>query len=143
MNTQTQSISKTAKKYIDIISSGFITERQIIDLRSYMNRDKEGARQIFAHWQDNEISISHEQAQKGLTFLLNQWKTPKGQQRKNNPFGYREQAILENSPTFALNSLYNAGNAYMDNYLPLYVVTAKDGGSFEYYYHNGEVHITG
>lgn len=137
----TKTINKTTQKYIDIIKSGHIEERQIIDMRSYMNRDKEAARAIFDVWED-ELTISTSQQQKGYDFLMNQWKTPTGAERKNNPFGYREQTILENFSDFTLKSLYNAGNSYVDNYLPLYSCNSKDGNGFEYYY-NGEVNIVG
>lgn len=134
-------ISKTAQKYIDIINTGKITEREIISMRSLINRDKEAARAIFDAWND-ELELETSQQQKGYDFLIDQWKTPKGIERKNNPFGYREQEILENFRDFTLKSLYNAGNAYTDNYLPLYSCNSKDGNGFEYYY-NGKVNIVG
>lgn len=141
MNT-TNTIPASAKKYIAIIKSGIIQEREIISMRSLMNRNKDAATAIFEAWNDNELAISHEQTDKGYSFLLDQWKSKTGKVRKNNPFGYREIAVLENFSHFTLKSLYNAGNAYVDNYLPLYCAIARDGSGFEYYY-NGEINITG
>src|SRR5215469_9342328 len=138
MNTQTASISKTAKKYLAIIATGLIQEKELIAMRSFMNNSKENARIIFDAFPEDGIAISEEQAQKGIDFLMAQWKTPRGIERRNNPFGYREQRVLENFSHFTLKSLYNAGNCYRDYYLPLYEVVAKDGSTFEYYY-NGEV----
>jgi len=142
MNTTTQKTSKLTQKYLDIITSGTIEEGQIISMRSLMNKDKDAARQIFAHWEDTDLTLSDTQQQKGIEFLMNQWKSPRGTERKNNPFGYREQEILENVDRLVLHSLYNAGNAYHDNYLPLYLCYSKDGDSFEYYY-DGKVQIVG
>lgn len=135
--------SKTMTKYLVIIATGIISEQEIISMRSFMNRDKEAARQIFNAWDDQELAISEEQAQKGYDFLMDQWKSPSGKERKNNPFGYREQEILENFSHFTLKSLYNnSGYSQITNYLPLYSCISKDGSAFEYYY-DGKVNITG
>lgn len=144
MTTQSNKLNKTTQKYIDIIDSGHIREREIISMRSLMNRDKEAARAIFDAWEhaDTELTIDVQQSQKGYDFLMNQWKTPTGAERKNNPFGYREQRILENFSNFTLKSLYNAGTAHIDNYLPLYYCNSKDSNGFEYYY-DGKVNIVG
>lgn len=137
-----QTISKTAKKYIDIIKSGAITERQIIDIRSWMGKDKDNASIVFDTMQD-ELTLDASQIQKGLVFLLNQWKTPTGQERKNNPFGYREQAILEDFRDLTLHGFYDASKyGQMSWYLPIYSCNSKSGNSFEYYY-NGKVNIIG
>ena len=49
-----------------------------------------------------------------LEWLLNKWKTPKGAERKNNPFGYREQNVLEDENAKAyFNGFYDAGNYYV------------------------------
>lgn len=141
MNNTTK-LSATAKKYKGIIESGTIEERQIIDMRSFMNKSKENATLIFSLIQGKQLSLTPQQSEKGHEFLLSKWKTPTGAERKNNPFRYREQEILKNFGRIELKSLYNAGNTYIDNYLPLYEVISKDGGSFEYYY-NGNVNIVG
>lgn len=136
------SASKPAKKYLAIIESGEIEESQIISMKSFMGKNKENAGSIFEALQDKELNISAQQTRKGLDFLLNQWKTPTGKERTQNPFGYREQNILENFSHFTLSGFYNAGNAYHDFYLPLYTVYSKSGNSFEYYY-NGKVNVIG
>ena len=135
-------VTPVMKKYLAIIESGKIEEREIISMRSFMHKSKENARFVFGALQDKQLTLSNEQNQKGYDFLMNQWKTASGKERKNNPFGYREQNILNNFSHFELKDLYNAGNAYHDYYLPLYECISKDGGSFEYYY-NGEVNIIG
>ncbi len=142
MNNNTTKITQTAKKYAEIIASGEIEESQIISLRSFMNKSKDNADLIFKLLDSHPLTLFETQIQKGYEFLLNLWKTPRGVERKNNPYGYREQEILNNFNTIELKSFYNAGNAYIDNYLPLYEVTSKDGHSFKYYY-NGKMNIVG
>ena len=143
METTTKKPSKSIRKYLDIIESGKIEERELISMRSLMHKNDEASTAIFhALGEVGELSLSLDQQDKGYEFLLGQWKSPTGKERKNNPFGYREQAILENYKEIKLSSLYNAGNAYTNFYLPLYTVYSKDGMGFEYYY-NGEINITG
>jgi hypothetical protein len=138
----TQTLSKTAQKYLTIIAKGIIEEREIIAMRSFMQKSKENAQAIFSNFPDGGLSITEDQGQKGYDFLLGQWKTPTGTERKNNPFGAREEYVLENFSHIVLKSLYNAGNCYHDYYMPLYEVVAKDESTFEYYY-NGKVNIVG
>lgn len=142
MNTQT-TISKVTRKYLDIIASGVIEESQIISMKSLMGRDKEAAKAIFEALDiSGELELSSAQQTQGFDFLKNAWKTPRGIERKNNPFGYREQEILKNGTDISLKGFYDAstygGTAF---YIPIYSVNSK-GGSFEYYY-NGEINIIG
>lgn len=141
MNNTTK-LSGTAKKYAEIISSGKIEEKEIISLRSFMNKNQKNANLIFSLLDGNPLTLSDNQSRKGYDFLIDQWKTPRGIERKNNPFGYREQEILQNFKTIKLKSLFNNGNSHIDNYLPLYEVISNDGNSFEYYY-DGKINITG
>jgi len=85
------------------------------------------------------FELSREQSLKGFDWLKNLWVTPQGKERQNNPFGYREQAALENFERCTLKGYYDAGNYY----IPLYDVYSKDGYGFEYYYNGGKIHITG
>lgn len=144
MNTTTITPNKTAKKYLDIINSGTIEEGQIISLRSWMNKreNKEYLPLIWAALDGRELDLNPAQNKKGFDFLMDCWKTPTGAERKNNPFGYREQEILTNFRDFTLKSFYNTGNSYVDNWLPLYSCNSNDGNGFEYYY-NGKVNIVG
>lgn len=135
-------LDKTALKYIEIIKSGSITESEIISFRSFLSKcSKEVRREIFDIWQ--ELELSPEQNKKGYDFLMGQWKTEKGKERVNNPFGYREQNILENFDRFTYCENYDSSR-YGQNpfYLPVYRCYSKDGDSFEYYY-DGKVNIIG
>ena len=143
VNSTGKLITPTVQKYLDIINSGTIEESQLISMKSLINSDKDAREVIFSALHETEgLNLTESQNLKGCSFLKNQWKTPRGIERKNNPFGYREQAALENFSHFELVSFYNAGNNYHDNYLPLYDVIAKDGYGFQYYY-NGKVNIVG
>ena len=92
------------------------------------------------------LKIEQAQTEKGLAWLMNLWKTPAGKERKNNPYGYREQDVLEHFDHFEYCGHYDRGNAYHSWYAPLYRVVAKDGesfGSFEYFVQGGEIQIVG
>lgn len=128
----------TSELIKSIEKRGIIEEREILLLKKRANAgDKEAAR-----WCPENIRVTEEQTAKGLTWLINKWKTPRGIERKNNPFGYREEDILENFDHFELAGFYNASN-YRAFYVPLYDVCAKDGRHFEYYVWGGEVQIVG
>lgn len=137
-------MTKTDKKYFDIIASGSIEERQIIDFKSYLGKNPESKRDLLNALYDKDgLSLSAKQNQKGYDFLKNQWVTPAGKERKNNPFGYREQAILEDFEDFTLTGFYDASRYGQDAwYLPIYHCNSKTKGSFEYYY-DGKVNIIG
>jgi hypothetical protein len=135
-------ITPAIQKYLDIIAKGKIEEREIISMKSLINRNEDARRIIFDALNDVELELSESQNQKGYGFLMNQWKTPRGLVRKNNPFGYREQDALDNFSHFTLYSFYDAGNRHHSFYLPIYQLYARGGGGFEYYY-NGKVNIIG
>lgn len=89
------------------------------------------------------FTLGDAQNRKAYEWLLNQWKNPAGAERKNNPFGYREQDAIENFSHCTLKGYYDAGNYYHSFYIPIYDVYTKDGYGFEYYVSNGKIHITG
>lgn len=88
--------------------------------------------------------LAEEQATQGINWLKNLWKTPGGKERKNNPFGYREQdAIAGDDVTITLRDYYDASRyGQPPYYIPLYEVCSS-GGSFEYYVQGGQIHIVG
>lgn len=124
-----------------VANRGYILESEISCIKSRANRGNfEDYEKLFADCYG--VLISMEQTQKGLSFLLDLWKTPRGKERKNNPFGYREQSILDNFERFEFVGLYNASRGWYPFYLPVYRVIAKDGSSFEYYYNFEGLTIT-
>lgn len=92
---------------------------------------------------DNGITLAEEQVIKGRDWLLNQWKTPTGAERKNNPFGYREQNALELIDTIRLAGYYDAGNYHFLHYIPIYDVYSTEGYGFQYYVKGGQISIIG
>lgn len=138
--------NKTLTKYKNILKAGYISEQELISLRSWMARKatQDERREIFDAIYNKEkyISLDRNQVKKGLDFLKNQYKTPTGKLRTNNPFGTREIFVLENADDIVLKDLYDAGNMFSTFYLPVYQVQSKGGDSFDYYY-NGKVQIIG
>ena len=125
------------KKYADKIKSSTLNERDIIALRSHLN----GMRNSFDTCELSDLhdlvddctpTITSDQSTKGIAWLRDQWHTPRGKVRKNNPFGYREQQVLESFSHFELVGFHDAGNGYRSNYLPTYRVIATDGATFDY-----------
>ena len=122
----------------EIAESGIMTEKQISLLKLRSNKENTNLYDLY----DNEIECTTQQTKNGLEWLLNKWKTPKGAERKNNPFGYREQNVLkdENAKSY-FEGFYNAGkyNTYLT---PIYTIVGN-GGSFEYIVEGGEIKIIG
>lgn len=119
-----------------IEKNGVITEREILLLKRRANNgDSEAAN----FWP--EIEVTKEQTIKGYKWLCNLWKTPRGAKRKNNPFGYREEKILEewdkNDDRAIFKGFYNAGG-WHSCYVPVY-----EYAGMEYYVWGGKINIIG
>lgn len=125
-----------------------ITEREILLIGRRLNNSKPlgelvGLQEIAI---EDGLRVTPEQTEKGLSWLLNLWKSPTGKERKTNPYGYREQDILEHFSHFEYCGHYDRGNMYHSWYAPLYRVVAEDGesyGAFEYFVQGGEIQIVG
>lgn len=141
MNTQT--LSKTAQKYITIIESGKIEERELISLNSFYNKSKDNQQLIdaalYATDESSELLLSNEQNQKGYDFLMGLRFTPTGKVRSNSPYSYREEDILDNFSHFTFCGFYSERGNY---YIRMYNCYSKDGNCFQYYY-NGKMNIIG
>ena len=130
---------------------GYLTEREVLTLKSRLN-NSEDYREImsgfFESAPDGGYALEAEQIEKGRAWLMNLWKTPRGVERKNNPFGYREQHVLENFKEIRLIDFYDAANYYQNQvgiraYYPYYWVIGSDGSGFQYTVYGGECHILG
>ena len=130
---------KTEKIIEKVLACGVILESEISILKRRKNAGQKFDESFF--W-DNEIKLSPKQDKKGIDFLMNKWKTPAGRERKNNPFGYREQKILENFTHFEFIGFYDNGRYGFPSYIPLYRCCSNDN-FFEYYCCNGDVEIIG
>lgn len=131
----------------DIAKRGEITEKEKQLIQNRLNSYQSEVRhEDYVHMFDNgEISVTKEQAQKGFEWLWNKYKTPMGKERKNNPLGYREIDVLnearENGATFTFDGFYDAGRICRCC-LPLYTLY-NEKGSFQYYVCGGEINIVG
>lgn len=130
-----------AKLLARIEAKGFATEQEINLFKNRLNR---GA----ASWDEIDklvdlcFRLTPEQTEKGYNWLVNLWKTPKGKERKNNPFGPREEAVLESFRCFTFDGFYNAGNGFVNFYVPIWGVVGEASG-FQYYNDYKGIHIIG
>lgn len=144
---KTVTIPHYLKRSVDT-EGGAISES---DLNLWKNRLNSGMmKYIEIKWpEDGEgFKLTREQNEKGYNWLMDQWKTKSGAERKNNPFGYREQDALENFKEIRLIDFYDTANYYKTEegfhfYVPYYRVLSKDGRGFEYEVHGGQVNILG
>lgn len=138
---------KTQVLASDIAKRGQITEREKQLIQNRLNRYQSEVRhEDYVHMFDNgDISVTDEQARKGFLWLWNQYITPKGKHRKNNPFGYRERVVLiearDSGAKFTFDGFYCAGR-YGRQYVPLYSLYNNEG-SFQYYVYGGKINIVG
>ena len=119
-----------------IEKNGVISEKEINLLKRRANAgDKEAAN----FWPC--VPVTKEQSGKGYKWLMNQYKTPRGVERKNNPFGYREMQILETwncaTDRATFQGFYDAGGYGFHNYVPCYEFGGMD------YYVCGGIQIVG
>lgn len=123
-----------------------ITEQQIglIGRRLNAKKDLKEVAELYKIAEEEGLQVTDEQAQKGFKWLWNLYKTPTGANRKNSPYGLREENILETGlGSFTYDGHFNAGNAYHDFYVPLYTFNDREGFGFQYYVSGGEIHIIG
>lgn len=124
----------------DIKKQGCITEQQIRLLKTRGNQQN---KDVFDYsLLDTEqfgygIPLTPDQNEKGLAFLRDKAYTPKGNIRKNCPFGYRELNIIDTETEFTFHGFYDAGRWGHVSLFPLYKI-----GDMEYYY-DGDIHIVG
>ena len=90
---------------------------------------------------DNEIELEATQVKKGAKWLYNLGFTPKGAERKNNPYGGREEEVVKDVKSITLLGFENI-NFWSAFYVPHYRVSSKDN-SFDYYMKGGKIEITG
>lgn len=121
----------TTKIYDEIAERGIITEREVNLIKKRLNDPRTGGikRRIFAN---GTLKLTPEQTEKGIKWLLNKYKTPRGVVRKNNPFNKKQAAILENFKEFELVNFYDMGTMFVAWWLPVYLVRSKHGREFLY-----------
>lgn len=132
-----------SKNIPDFVNKKVLTEREIKLLQRRLNDKKIVETDIFGRNFDRPKRITQEQTKKGLDWLDDKRRTPTGKERLNNPFGQREEAILDNFDHFELKEFFDSGNQFVSFKIPLWEVVSKDGQSFEYHSQGGKVNITG
>lgn len=142
-------MKRTAKQteLIATLENGSITKQQQDLLFKILNGEHNETRQLIKSALDKSledfgVQLEQSHIEQGKQWLLNQWKTPNGKERKNNPFGYREQDALDNLRTIELAGYYDCGRS-RSYYIPMYDVLTKDGYGFQYYVEGGEIQIIG
>lgn len=125
------------KNYNEIAASGVISEREILTIKSRLNRGLD----CWEIFNNGNLTITPEQSEKGFKWLWNQYKTPCGKVRKNNPFGTWEISALEDFAGFELVDFVDAGNGFVRWFVPVYRVKSNLSGEFDYYLKNGEICI--
>ena len=118
------------KIYNEIASAGVITEREVLLMKRRANHGH--ASDVVSIFSNGNLLITPEQADKGLAWLKDLWKTPRGVVRKRNPFKQREQRLIDTFDHFELVSFFNYGNFLVDRYLPVYRLYNKFGHHFDY-----------
>lgn len=108
-------MKQTSEKIIAAAEErGYINENEIAILKRRRNR---GERIEI----ENPIPVSYEQAQKGFAWLWDKYQTPRGAERKNNPFSNSEATALEwakmHGARFTFNGFYGTGNNWNE---PIY-----------------------
>lgn len=138
-------MNKLVKKYTTLIKSNKMTKVEINSMRkalgmsSALNQEEKDViiKAFYAAVEKKGgIKITQEHTDQGLKYLKNIAWTPKGKVRetKNNPFGYRERAILNEFKEFRLTALEGSFNPYYGedtHYNSVWTVIGKTG-RFDY-----------
>lgn len=115
----------------NIEKNGVITEKEINLLKRRANAGDITATNFWPC-----VEVTKEQSEKGFKWLYNLYKTPRGVERGNNPFGWREMNILDtwNNDTdrATFQGFYDAGGRGRHHYVPCY-----EFGGMEYYVCDG------
>ena len=122
-------------KTSDVTAQTVLTEKDINLLKKRMNAGE-------AFELAEEYAITEEQTEKGLAWLNNLRKTPTGAERKNNPYGYREEEALDTFTHFTFDGFADVGNQFVHFYVPIYTVHGKES-SFQYHIKAGGISIIG
>lgn len=124
----------------DIKKRGTITEKEILLVKRRLN---EGTYKDADVTDLYGLNLTIEQNTKGFNWLFDKWKSAKtGKERKDNPYGYREEEALRTFKKLKFNGFTNISTyGEFKNYVPLYRVEGDT--NFEYYVQGGKISITG
>ena len=149
--TYTKPLSKTCKKYLNLIKKRKFTKIDIQSFRKQLN----GCSQMSLDEQkllkdkfydavnsNRPINITKEQTNFGIAWLRNKAFRLNGQSRTSSPFRAREEYVINNFKKFEFCGLYNCSTNSFNQYQPVFKVIAKDGSSFEYTIYGGYGGVT-
>ena len=125
----------------EIKAQGYATEKQILLLKSRMNRNKENASEI------NELTanimpirLTAEQAEKWREWLLRKNLKNNGEFRKNATLSEIETSVLKNAKEAYLSDFYDLGDGRFSNNVPIYRYE-NENDYFEYYVQFGDAQL--
>jgi hypothetical protein len=150
--TYTKPLSKTCKKYLDLIKKRKFTKIEIQSFRKALN----GCSTISVEEQvllknkfyeavgsKRPINITKEQSDFGIAWLRNKAFKLNGESRKSSPFGMREENVIRNFKKFEFCGLYDINHfGNHSNYTPIFRVIDIDGNEFEYTIYGGYGGVT-
>ena len=120
------------------------SEKELNALKNHMNANPVVGSALNNFVANKEgTKLDKTQVAKGFKYLYNLGYTPRGVERKNNPYGYREEYIVKNPKTIELIQFHDAGYGNNTFYVPYYEAIGKDGTSMEYFVSGGKIHIWG
>ena len=123
----------------NILKTGKISEQEMNVLKRRLNAGEkvEGLEYDLT----GGIELEATQINKGMKWLKNQFRTPKGKERTNHPFGYREQEAIDSLETIYFSGFHNP-SFWSKNFQPDYYAKGKDA-SFDYQLAGGKLEILG
>ena len=129
--------TNNATIFENIRERGYMTEKEMLLLKSRSNKAQKDLVQYDAF--SDYIPLSEEWANKGLQWLKSLLKK-NGEPKAGQNLGYREIEIINTATAsdFTFVCLYDNGNGWRRNYLPVYNVAGM-----EYRVEAGKIVVTG
>ena len=132
--------NKTAQKYFDLIKTGHMTERELINFRKAVNGSSrlpiEIVQDLLADFDakatDKGIQLTAEQQAKGLAWLNRETFKLNGRVRKNPVLKQYERNVLQGFKKFTCVGLYDLSTNNYRHFMPIYRCVAKNGTYFDY-----------
>jgi len=123
-----------------IKAQGYVTEKQLLLLKSRMNRNKENEQEISDLTANiMPIKLTAEQTAKGREWLLRKNLKNNGEFRKNATLSDYEISVLKNAKEAYLSDFYNLGDRIANN-VPIYRYE-NENDAFDYYVQGGDAQL--
>jgi len=136
--------------YIKVSKKTKLSEKELNALKNWINNkaSKAERNEVLENLYETSstmgaIALTQDQVNKGAKYLYNLGYTPRGSERKNSPYGMREEYIVKNLKDIGVLGFYDAGNFWNSFYVPLYQAEGKDGSTMDYYVAGGQINIIG